>query len=118
MYRRHIKRWCDVTVVLLTAPVTVPVTLIGWLVVRVASHGPGFFGQTRVGRDCQLFTIWKLRTMRDRVGGSSVTVGADPRITGVGRVLRRWKLDELPQLWNVLRGDMSLVGPRPDVPEW
>jgi lipopolysaccharide/colanic/teichoic acid biosynthesis glycosyltransferase len=91
--------------------------LLGWLAVRLTSRGPGFFRQERVGRGRSRFRILKLRTMRHDAGpGSVCTTEYDPRITPVGRWLRLSKVDELPQLWNVLVGDMSLVGPRPDVP--
>ena len=84
------------------------------------SPGPVFFRQKRVGRHGKLFRIHKFRTMRHEPlqNGLSITVGADPRVTRIGAVLRRYKLDELPQLIDVLRGSMSLVGPRPEVPEY
>jgi lipopolysaccharide/colanic/teichoic acid biosynthesis glycosyltransferase len=85
--------------------------------VKITSPGPVFFTQMRVGRQGQCFQCIKFRTMG--LGGESegnVTTATDSRITAVGRILRRWKLDELPQLWNVLTGHMSFVGPRPDVP--
>lgn len=101
---------------LILAPLLAAVALL----VRFGSAGPALYRQVRVGRDGQLFTLLKFRTMTvgaDRAG--QLTVGADdPRTTRVGQVLRRHKLDELPQLWNVLRGEMSLVGPRPEVPEY
>jgi lipopolysaccharide/colanic/teichoic acid biosynthesis glycosyltransferase len=99
------------------------VLLIGWLVpvaaiaARWSTGGSGLFRQARVGRDGQMFNIIKLRTMR--VGGeacTTVTAAGDPRITRFGHLLRRTKLDELPQVFNVLAGHMSFVGPRPDVP--
>lgn len=95
-----------------------PLILACAIWVRLDSPGPAFYRQTRVGLGCQTFGMLKLRTMvqdADRIGGYATAQG-DPRITRAGRTLRRTSLDELPQLWNVLIGDMSLVGPRPDVP--
>lgn len=91
------------------------------LAVRFTSRGPVFFRQERVGRNFKPFKIVKFRTMvvdAPRLGGPLTHGNRDPRITPVGRLLRRWKIDELPQLWNVLRGEMSLVGPRPEVPKY
>jgi lipopolysaccharide/colanic/teichoic acid biosynthesis glycosyltransferase len=96
--------------------------LFGWAipalcwVARHSTGGPGLFRQQRVGRHGDPFEILKLRTMRANTSGTTVTTAVDPRITRIGRVMRRTKVDELPQLINVLRGEMSLVGPRPDVP--
>lgn len=93
--------------VLLAVGVTIAVAMPG---------GPVLFRQERVGRHGRAFTLVKFRTMAMGHGGSSVSVAGESRITPLGAKLRRWKLDELPELWNVRRGDMSFVGPRPDVP--
>lgn len=91
-----------------------PFTVIA-LAIKLSSRGPVFYRQERIGRGGIPFLLYKFRTMYVGGGGSLVTVEGDPRITPVGRVLRRWKLDELPQLWNVLLGQMSVIGPRPEV---
>ena len=94
-----------------------PVMLIVALLIRIKMPGgPVLFKQKRVGKDGKLFTMVKFRTMTVNHGGSSVSVAGENRITPLGAKLRKYKLDELPELWNVLVGDMSFVGPRPDVP--
>ena len=94
-----------------------PIMLCVALLVRFGSPGPVFFRQRRMGRHAREFTLFKFRSMSPKVGSHScITVSGDNRITPVGAFLRRYKLDELPQFWNVLRGDMGLVGPRPKLP--
>jgi lipopolysaccharide/colanic/teichoic acid biosynthesis glycosyltransferase len=117
------KRLFDIAVSALGLVVlAIPLALIA-VAVKCDSAGPVFFRQTRIGRGGVPFEILKFRSMRSRTAEEmeseiSITVGEDPRVTRLGRYLRRWKLDELPQLINVLVGDMSVVGPRPEVPEY
>jgi len=114
---KMIKRMFDFTAALLGLLVLWPVLLVVAVLIRVKMpDGPVLFRQKRVGRGGRLFTLVKFRTMYCGHGGSTVSVAGDSRISPFGAVLRRYKLDELPELWNVLTGDMSFVGPRPDVP--
>jgi lipopolysaccharide/colanic/teichoic acid biosynthesis glycosyltransferase len=114
------KRLFDIVVSSLALVLLSPLLLIVAVLVGVTSPGPVFFLQTRMGREFRPFQIFKFRTMvaDAPARGGQLTAGADPRITRVGHFLRKSKIDELPQLWNVLRGDMSLVGPRPEVPKY
>ena len=112
-----LKRTFDVLVAAVILLVTWPLVLAGWVAATVSTRRNGLFRQQRVGRGGEPFEVLKLRTMRAEPGpASTVTTSGDPRITRTGAWLRRYKIDELPQLVNVLRGQMSLVGPRPDVP--
>jgi len=110
-------RAVDVVASSLALVLLAPLLALLALLVKATSRGPALFRQERVGRDGRLFGLWKLRTMVADASrlGPCLTGRDDPRVTRLGRVLRRLKLDELPQLWNVLRGEMSLVGPRPEV---
>jgi sugar transferase (PEP-CTERM system associated) len=115
------KRALDLVVSLAGLLMASPVMLMVALAVKVSSPGPALYSQQRVGRDGRLFTIRKFRSMRADAEAGTGAVWAqagDPRVTFVGRILRRTRLDELPQLWNVLCGDMSFVGPRPERPEF
>ncbi len=135
---RILKRTLDLSLMLLLLPVVFPLCMVLALLIRLDSKGPTLFGHERVGRDGETFTAWKFRTMctdSDAQLAAYLTshpeaelewletrkLRHDPRVTRLGRLLRRLSLDELPQAWNVLRGDMSLVGPRPimaDELEW
>jgi lipopolysaccharide/colanic/teichoic acid biosynthesis glycosyltransferase len=113
----QMKRVFDIGVAGVGLILLAPLFLLLALLIKIDSPGPVFFRQERIGRGLRPFFIYKFRTMvadAPRRGGP-ITVGADPRITRVGRILRATKLDELPQLLNVLKGEMSLVGPRPEV---
>lgn len=125
-----VKRTIDVLVASFALVVLAPLFIFAYIAVRLTSKGPAFFAQTRVGRDGRHFQFYKFRSMYMDAEGRKVALMAqneskdgvifkmrnDPRITPVGRIMRKYSIDELPQLWNVLRGDMTLVGPRPPVP--
>lgn len=113
-----VKRAMDLAGASLGLVLLFPALAVLAVVVKLSSPGPVLFRQTRVGRRGRPFTMLKFRSMRHDATGPAVTSSGDHRITPVGRFLRRYKLDELPQLWNVLAGDMSLVGPRPEVPRY
>jgi lipopolysaccharide/colanic/teichoic acid biosynthesis glycosyltransferase len=110
---------CGLAVLFLV--LTLPILLLAAMAVKLTSRGPIFYLQTRLGRNGHPFSIYKIRTMLDnceRLSGICWSGKGDPRITMVGRFLRVTHIDELPQFWNVLRGDMSIVGPRPERPEF
>jgi len=117
-----IKRFLDLVLCTIVLTVLAPVLSLAILWIKLDSSGPVIFRQKRIGWHGREFTILKLRTMRvakpSGDPGPSITVGDDARVTRAGRFLRKWKLDELPQLLNVLKGEMSLVGPRPEVPRY
>jgi exopolysaccharide biosynthesis polyprenyl glycosylphosphotransferase len=124
------KRALDVCISLVILALSAPVTVLAAIAIKITSPGSVLFKQQRIGLNGRTFTLYKFRTMifdaHERLGevshlnemtGPVFKAKADPRVTWVGRILRRFSLDELPQLWNVLKGDMSLVGPRPPIPE-
>jgi lipopolysaccharide/colanic/teichoic acid biosynthesis glycosyltransferase len=111
------KRSMDIALAGFLLAASLPLLAFAAIVIKLDSGGPVLFRQARMGRRSRRFQLLKLRTMRISSDGPVFTLGEDPRITRVGRWLRWLKVDELPQLWNVLRGEMSLVGPRPVVPE-
>lgn len=112
------RRLLDLIFGLLLLALAAPLMGLIALAVRRHDGGPVFYRQERIGRHGKPFTILKFRSMRMNNAGARITRSGDDRITPVGRFLRRHKLDELPQLWNVVRGDMSLIGPRPEVPRF
>jgi lipopolysaccharide/colanic/teichoic acid biosynthesis glycosyltransferase len=115
-----LSRALDVVLAAALLVVTTPLLALAALAIRLESRGPVFYRQLRVGRDGEPFELWKLRTMvpgAESMGAGIYVVEGDPRITRTGRLLRRFSLDELPNLVNVLRGEMAIVGPRPTVQE-
>jgi lipopolysaccharide/colanic/teichoic acid biosynthesis glycosyltransferase len=115
------KSGLDIVAAVLLLILTSPLIFLSAILVRMTSRGPAFYTQTRVGLDGRLFTIFKIRTMVhncESITGPRWSIPGDPRITWLGHFLRQTHLDELPQLFNVLRGEMSLIGPRPERPEF
>ena len=117
---RRLKRAADLLASLALLIITSPVMLCAALAVRLESPGPVIYSQRRVGLFGREFTVYKFRSMRSDAekNGAVWAVKSDPRVTRVGRILRKTRIDELPQLWNVLKGEMSLIGPRPERPEF
>jgi len=113
-----IPRWAEVLLAFVALVIALPLIALLGLAIALFSQGPIFFRQKRVGQHGRLFDLYKLCTMRPSDEGPQVTSSNDERITPLGRFLRRSKLDELPTFWNVLKGDMALVGPRPEVPRY
>ena len=115
-YTRFGKRWCDVTLAVLALCVLSPLLCVIAALVKLTSRGPVFYVQERIGKDGVPFPFIKFRTMvvgAESRGAGILCLKDDPRVTSIGKLLRRFSLDELPQLFNVLRGEMSIVGPRP-----
>jgi lipopolysaccharide/colanic/teichoic acid biosynthesis glycosyltransferase len=115
-----VSRALDIVLGAAVLVVTAPLQALAAIAIRLESRGPVFYRQLRVGRDGEPFELWKLRTMvpgAESLGAGIYVIEGDPRITRVGRLLRRFSLDELPNLLNVLKGDLALVGPRPTVQE-
>ena len=114
-----LKRIFDVLASLIGVIILFPIILIVAIVIKVTSKGNVLFKQIRVTKDGKEFKIYKFRTMRENSeGNKQITVGNDDRITSIGHILRKTKFDEIPQLFNVIKGEMSLVGPRPEVPKY
>jgi lipopolysaccharide/colanic/teichoic acid biosynthesis glycosyltransferase len=116
-----VKRVSDVSLTLVLLVLSAPIVLVVCLLVKLTSRGPALYSQTRVGWGGRPFTIWKIRSMYHNCEASSGirwSQKGDQRVTSIGRFLRRTHVDELPQLWNILTGDMSLIGPRPERPEF
>jgi lipopolysaccharide/colanic/teichoic acid biosynthesis glycosyltransferase len=116
-----LKRTFDFLVALTLFLIALPIMALTLLLVKLTSRGPALYSQVRLGKDARPFSIYKVRTMyqdAERISGAAWSTPGDSRITPLGRFLRKTHLDELPQLWNVLRGDMSMVGPRPERPEF
>lgn len=115
------RRAADAFVSALAITAFAPLLVVISVAIAIADGQPVFFRQERLGLGFRPFSICKFRTMRPLAAGetrSGITAARDPAITPLGRLLRRWKLDELPQLWNILRGDMSFFGPRPELPQY
>jgi len=115
------KRVFDIVLAMALLVAGAPLMLLAALLVKLTSRGPVLYSQTRVGQGGRPFTIYKIRSMYhncEQISGARWSQKGDPRVMPVGRVLRRMHIDELPQLWNILKGDMSLIGPRPERPEF
>ena len=116
-----VKVLLDFALALTLMALTAPLIGLAMILVKLTSRGPAIYSQTRLGKHGFPFTIYKIRTMTNNcetLTGAQWSRPGDSRVTGLGRWLRKTHIDELPQLWNVLRGDMSLIGPRPERPEF
>jgi len=117
-YRSYGKNFIDFVVTMIAFILTFPVFILIYFLIRVRLGGPVFFKQTRAGINGNLFTLYKFRTMKDLRGKDGSLLDDVDRLEGFGRWMRKWSLDELPELYNILKGDMSLVGPRPLLPQY
>jgi lipopolysaccharide/colanic/teichoic acid biosynthesis glycosyltransferase len=113
MYKLFFKRIIDLVLSFILILILLPVFLLFSLLIKITSKGPIFFVQKRIGKDAKLFSIIKFRSMTNKERKVNQTLNSDPEVTVIGRFMRRYKIDELPQILNVLIGDMSIVGPRP-----
>ena len=118
MYKKYFKRLLDIIISLVSLILFSPVFLVTALLVRIKLGSPVIFSQLRPGKDEKIFTIYKFRTMTDETGKNGELLSDGERLTGFGKALRSTSLDELPELYNILRGDMSIVGPRPLLVEY
>jgi lipopolysaccharide/colanic/teichoic acid biosynthesis glycosyltransferase len=116
--KNGLPRQAEAAIALIGLVVAAPLIALTAIAIAATSRGPVIFRQKRMGRKGRTFTMYKLRTMTAASAGPQVTAGDDVRVTPVGKFLRKAKLDELPELWNILKGDMSLIGPRPEVPRY
>lgn len=115
-----LKRILDIISSLLGLIVAIPIILVIAIIIKVEDNGPVFYSQQRLGKDEKNFFVYKLRSMRvdaEKYGGAQWAQKDDPRITKIGKFIRKTRIDEIPQLFNILKGDMSLIGPRPERPE-
>jgi lipopolysaccharide/colanic/teichoic acid biosynthesis glycosyltransferase len=113
MYKSFIKRVIDFCLALLVLMVTSPIFLLTYILLSISNNGKAFFKQRRPGKDEKIFNIVKFKSMNDKTDANGQLLPDADRLTSFGKFVRKTSLDELPQLWNVLRGDMSLIGPRP-----
>lgn len=123
MYRKYIKRILDFVFAVVLLPFAILVILVCGILIKLEDGGPIFYCSKRLGKNGQIFTMFKLRTMKvnapdlRNADGSTYNSDDDPRLTKIGRILRKTSLDEIPQVFNVIMGNMSFIGPRPDLPE-
>ena len=116
VYKKYIKRLLDILISVLVLVILSPIYLLTWIAIKLESPGPAIFRQTRLGKDHKEFTLYKFRSMvvnAEHTGSGVYSGKNDARVTKIGRIIRATSIDELPQAWNMLKGDMSLIGPRP-----